>query len=75
MLTVAEGILDSAASEYRDTNLADASAVEAYAELGCKISLTLEECEKVRTACMDYIANSGNESNDYFQMVVVPLSE
>ena len=75
MLTVAEGILDLAAAEYRETNLSDAAAVEAYASNGCEIELTVEECERVRAACLAYIADDSNESNAYYTLVEGTLSE
>ena len=50
-LAVANGIMDSAASEYLTINLADASAVQQYAEGGLGIYLTDAEAEKVLAVC------------------------
>lgn len=40
LLEVAEGILDSAASEYLEVNLSSIESVQAYAENGCAITLS-----------------------------------
>ena len=50
-LTVANGIMDAAASEYLSTNLADIEAVQQYAEGGLDINLSEEEAEKVLSVC------------------------
>jgi hypothetical protein len=50
-LTVANGIMDPAASEYLSTNLADVEAVQQYAKGGLDIDLTEEEAEKVLLMC------------------------
>jgi hypothetical protein len=75
MLTVAEGILDSAAAEYRETNLASWESVDAYASNGCEIELTQAECSKVLAACREYIAADVLSSNDYYTIIESPLSK
>lgn len=52
----AAGILDSAAREWRDENLSSAEAVQLASESYSDRVLTLAEAERVRTACLDYIA-------------------
>lgn len=55
LLEVAEGILDGAASEYRETNLADAVAVQQYADAAMGIDLALNEAEQVLSACKAWV--------------------
>jgi hypothetical protein len=74
MLYVAEGILDEAAKEYREENLASAAAVAQYAFGGCDIVLTEEECEKVLAACRAWLASDRFSSYLYDTLVVEPLS-
>ena len=74
MLIVAEGILDSAAAEYRETNLASCESVADYASNGCGIELTEDECERVLCACRKYIAAESSSSNDYYAIVEEALN-
>ena len=74
MLYVAEGILDEASKEYREENLASAAAVAQYALGGCDIVLTEEECEKVLSACREYLASDASSSNDYHRIIIDQLS-
>lgn len=53
-LRVAESILDSAAAEYLDENLASVEAVQEYGSEALGIYLSDEEASKVRTACLAY---------------------
>ena len=73
LLKVAEGILDSAASEYLEDNLSSIDSVQAYAENGCEISLSDDEAKKVLNACKAWVdgTESGklNGSNDYYYTV------
>lgn len=75
-LRVAEGIIDSAAEEYRDINLKDVDAVIAYAT-SMDIELSYEEAEKVREACLNWVeaAEAGKVagSYDYYAIVTEPL--
>ena len=74
MLIVAEGILDSAAEEYLESNLENWSAVDNYASNGCEIHLSREECEKVLAVCREWLAAESPTSNDYSTIVELPLS-
>jgi hypothetical protein len=78
LLTVAEGILDSAASEHLASNLESTDTVQEYAEHGCDINLDMDEAEKVLSVCNAWVkgTESGelNGTNDYFYTVEKPLS-
>jgi hypothetical protein len=78
LLKVAEGILDSAASEYLDDNLSSIDSVQAYAENGCEISLSDDEATEVLNACRAWVegTESGklNGTNDYYYTVKKSLS-
>jgi hypothetical protein len=58
MQIVADGILDDAAAEYLESNLADWHSVDRYATNGCEINLRQIECEMVRGACRAYLAST-----------------
>jgi hypothetical protein len=73
LLEVAEGILDSAAHEYREENLSSLESVKAYAENGCDIYLSDDEAKQVLDACKTWVdgTESGdlNGTNDYYYAV------
>lgn len=73
LLDVAEGILDSAASEYLEYNLASVENVQAYAENGCGIYLSDSEAQKVLYICKAWIKSDLNDDNDYYYAVKKPL--
>ena len=58
LLEVAEGILDSAASEYLESNLASVDSVQAYAENACEIYLSDGEAEQILNACKAWVEGS-----------------
>lgn len=79
LLTVAEGIMDSAAAEYRAENLSSAKSVQAYAENGLNVSLSTEQAKRIMDICQP-LANrmdSGEviSENDWFHEFTRPLSE
>lgn len=74
MLRVAEGILDSAASEYLEINLENADSVGNYAYYACDILLSVDKCEKVLAACREWLSTDVKSSDDYYRIVVQPLS-
>lgn len=74
MLRVAEGILDSAASEYLDVNLQNADSVRNYGWNACDILLSVRQSEKVFAVCREYLATDVESSDDYYRIVVQPLS-
>ena len=74
MLTVAEGILDSAVESDIEINLESWSTVDNYATNGCGIDLSREQCEKVLEVCRKWIAAESQNSHDYFLIVELPLS-
>ena len=53
---IADAIMDSAASEYRAFNLANAKAVENYAFNGMDIVISEAEATAILTACRSYIS-------------------
>ena len=79
LIDVAEAILDGAASEYLDDNLATAAAVEAYAENGMGLLLTTAQAQKIKDTCVNWIFGvqfgelDGVE--DYYYHVTKPLIE
>ncbi len=77
LLEVAEGILDSAASEYLESNLASVDSVQAYAENACEIYLSDGEAEQILNACKAWVEGSEsgklNGTNDYYYTVKKPL--
>jgi hypothetical protein len=77
LLKVAEGILDSAASECLEDNLSSTDSVQAYAENGCDVNLSGDEAKVVLEACIAWVdgTESGklNGTNDYYYTVTKPL--
>jgi len=77
LLNVAEGILDSAASECLEENLSSIESVQAYAENGMDVVLSNDESSKVLNVCKSWITGveSGelNGTNDYYYTVKKPL--
>jgi hypothetical protein len=77
LLKVAEGILDSAASEHLEDNLSSINSVQAYAENGCEIPLSDDEAKNVLNACKAWVDGTErgklNGSNDYYYAVKKPL--
>ena len=75
---VAEDILDGAISEYFASNVETLESVQAYAENACEITLSDDEAEKVREACMAWVNGvaSGrlNGTDDYHKTVIEPLT-
>ncbi|MFK8259695.1 helix-turn-helix domain-containing protein [Erwinia sp. AnSW2-5] len=78
LLNVAEAIMDSAASEYRATNLLNAEAVQAYAENGMDIYLSTEEAQTILDVCGPLAARESNgeiiSDNDWHHEFTKPLS-
>lgn len=77
LLEVAEGILDSAISEYLEENLSSIESVQVYAENGCNITLSDDEAKTVHRACKAWVVGSEsgelNGTNDYYYTVKQPL--
>ena len=71
---IAEAIMDPAAAEWRDENLADAATVEDYAFNAMGVVITPEQAEKIRSALQDYIDSDASSSNDWHHMVKVKLA-
>ena len=78
LLNIAEGILDSAASEYLDSNLESIKSVKQYAEGALDVYHSDSEAEKIHAACTAWVKGieSGelHGSNDYYYTVEKPLS-
>jgi hypothetical protein len=78
LLTVAEAILDSAIEDYRDVNLKDVTAVQAYAENGMETVLDDAEADTIRAVCWKWLrgVDSGilNGTDDYYHHVERPLN-
>lgn len=78
LLTVAEAILDPAIEDYRDVNLKDAQAVQAYAENGMETVLDDAEADTIRAVCWKWLrgVDSGilNGTDDYYHHVEQPLN-
>lgn len=79
MLKVAEGIMDSAAEEYRAENLSGIIAVQNYAENGLNIHLTDKEANIVLEYCRAMQARLGAGeipgSNDWYHDFEKPIRE
>ncbi|UYB71586.1 hypothetical protein NBH81_03550 [Aeromonas veronii] len=71
---IAEAIMDSAAAEYRDENLATAAAVEDYAFNAMGVAIATEQAELIRSTLQDYIDSDASSSNDWHHMVKVKLA-
>ncbi|MFR9719888.1 hypothetical protein ACL00X_11080 [Aeromonas diversa] len=71
---IAEAIMDSAAAEYRDENLATAVAVEDYAFNAMGVNITTEQAELIRSTLQSYIDSNPSSSNDWHHMVKVKLA-
>ena len=76
LITVAEAILDEAAEEHRDENLASRESVARYAD-SINIQLTDYHADAVLTVCKLWIENTKegrwNGTNDYYHYVTTPL--
>ena len=76
LITVAEAILDEAAEEYRDENLANIESVARYAD-SINIQLSDYHAEAVLVVCKLWIENTEednwNGTNDYYHHVTTPL--
>jgi hypothetical protein len=76
LITVAEAILDEAAEEYRDQNLANKESVARYAD-SINIQLTDYHADAVLTVCKLWIENTEedhwNGTDDYEEHVTEPL--
>ncbi len=70
LLKVAEGIMDKAASEYRQENLQNWESVFEYAANGMEIILTKHESELILLVCLRWIEKTENGelsgTNDYY---------
>ena len=77
-LKVAKGILDDAAEESLEVNLASADAVQAYAD-SINVALSDEAALKIIEVCNAWIdgTSSGilNGSHDFYYTVSQPLDE
>ena len=78
LLAVADGILDPAAEEYRDINLKDAQAVQAYAENGMETLLSDGEADRILDICKRWLSGTAdgtlNGTHDYYHHVEQPLN-
>ena len=63
---VAGGIVDDAAKEYLETNLASWESVDAYASNACGIELTRTDCEKILRACRAYLEGASGNAIEHF---------
>jgi hypothetical protein len=76
LITVAEAILDEAAEEHRDQNLANKESVARYAD-SINIQLTDYHADAVLTVCKLWIENTEegnwNGTGDYYEYVTEPL--
>lgn len=61
---IADAIMDPAAEEYREFNLANAKAVEDYAFNGMDIVISTKEAEAILKACKEYLAIVEGEGFD-----------
>ena len=77
LLDVAEGILDPAADEYREINLKDTEAVQAYAENGMGVLLSDGEANRIMYVCNQWLSDmtdgTCNGAHDYYDRVERPL--
>jgi len=77
-LIVAEGIMDSAAAEYRSENLASSDALMEYAD-GIEIDITQSEAEQVLSVCqrMQSRLDDGEipTTDDWYHDFEKPLSQ
>ena len=73
LLTVAEAILDSAAEEYRDANLANIEGVQAYAENGMNVQLSDTEAHLIMYVCKEWLSlpQSPWVNGNYYYHIVV----
>lgn len=71
---IAEAIMDSAAAEYRDENLATAAAVEDYAFNAMGINITTAQAELIRSTLQSYIDSNPSSSNDWHHQVKAALT-
>ena len=69
---IADGILNSI---WYGLILSSADAVQEYAEHGCSTDLSNDDAERVRRACMGYLAADDKTANVFFQLVTEPLSD
>ena len=76
LITVAEAILDEAAEEHRDQNLANKESVARYAD-SINIQLSDYHAGAVLTVCKLWIENTEednwNGTDDYYEYVTTPL--
>jgi hypothetical protein len=76
LITVAEAILDEAAEEHRDQNLANKESVARYAD-SIDIQLSDYHADAVLTVCKLWIENTEedhwNGTDDYYEYVTTPL--
>tara|TARA_Y100001934_G_scaffold39147_1_gene45968 strand:+ start:168 stop:446 length:279 start_codon:yes stop_codon:yes gene_type:complete len=74
LLDIAESILDGAV---RETNLASAEAVQAYADFAFDCEITDKEANQVRNVCLAWVKLSANSnipgSQEYFETVTSQL--
>ena len=79
LLNIAEAILDSAAREYRDDNLASTEAVQNYADGAFNSYITKDEANQVRDVCLTWINLSADGNipgtQDYYDVVTSKLSD
>jgi len=77
-LIVAEGIMDSAAAEYRSENLASSDAVMEYAE-GIEVNITEKEAEEILDVCkaMQSLLDAGEipTIDEWYHDFKKPLSQ
>jgi len=67
--TTASGILDSAVREYRGINLESADSVQDCSDAYADRILTHIEAERVRAACLDWIAADDLDTITYDSMI------
>ena len=73
LLKVAEGILDSAAEEHRESNLSSIDTVKDYAEFGCDIHLSDDEAKLILETCKAWLNSEPTCGADYYYSVEKPL--
>jgi len=78
LLAVAEGILAPAAEEYRNINLKDTQAVQAYAENSMETLLSDAEADSILRICKTWLSGTAdgtlNGTHDYYHHIEQPLN-
>jgi hypothetical protein len=74
LLDIAEGIMDTAAEEFRTINLASYQAVQEYAHVVEDVVLSKHEAELIRIVCMVWLKRQFSlGSMDYYWYFKRPL--